>query len=132
MRSRCTLHESLGADAKKPYAPPMLVGILDALLAEDEAIRAVAVFDDLGSLVVHTNVAEFDEEAFLRIVRAWRAASSDVSPARELRIEGPDHAFVARAVGPALVAADCDTAAPLGRIALRLRLLHDPILGALP
>jgi hypothetical protein len=110
----------------------MLVGILDALLAEEKAIRAIAVFDDLGSLVVHTNVAHFDEEAFLGVVRAWRSAKSDTKTWSELRLERPDRAFVARAVGPALVAADVDAAAPLGRIATRLRLLHDPILGALP
>jgi hypothetical protein len=110
----------------------MLVGILDALLAEDEAIRAVAVFDDLGSLVVHTDVAGFDEEAFLGVVRAWRSANSAADAWSELRLERPDRAFVARTVGPALVAADVDASAPLGRIALRLRLLHDPILGALP
>lgn len=125
-------HGALGRRPKWLYVSPMLVETLEALLADDDAVRAVAVFDDLGSLVASAASDAFDESAFSVVVRAWLAARTAAAAWTELRLEGPQRAFVVRAVGPALFAAEVDPAAPLGRVAMRMRLLHNPILGALP
>jgi hypothetical protein len=110
----------------------MLTEALEALLDEEDAVRALAVFDDLGNEVAAVSREGDGGDLFAPVVSAWLAVHGRGLHASELRLESEDLAFVARSIGHAFVVAAARLDAPLGRIAMRMRLHDDVLRGALP
>lgn len=110
----------------------MLTEALEALLDEEEALRALAIFDDLGNEVAAVSRDGDGGEVFGPVVSAWLAACGRGLEATELRVETGDTAFVARSLGHAFAVGAARLDAPLGRIAVRMRLHDDALRGALP
>lgn len=112
--------------------PLMLNEALDALLDEEEALRSLAIFDDLGNEVAAVSREGDSGDVFAPVVSAWLAVHGRGLQASELRVETDDLAFIARSLGHAFVVAAARLDAPLGRIAMRMRLHDDALRGALP
>jgi hypothetical protein len=110
----------------------MLNEALDALLDEEEALRSLAIFDDLGNEVAAVSREGDGGDVFAPVVSAWLAVHGRGLQASELRVETDDLAFIARSLGHAFVVAAARLDAPLGRIAMRMRLHDDALRGALP
>lgn len=110
----------------------MLTAALEALLDEEEALRSLAVFDDLGNEVAAVSREGDDGAVFAPVVSAWLAVHGRGLVATDLRVETDDLAFVARSLGHAFIVAAARLDAPLGRIAMRMRLHDDALRGALP
>jgi hypothetical protein len=110
----------------------MLPRALDALLAEDDAIDAALVFDDLGNVVAaatRNGAGDLDVES---IAYAWITLRSRGRTPAEVRVELEDRAFLAAPLGDAFVALCTRPETPLGRLSLRVRLHHDALIAALP
>lgn len=110
----------------------MLTQALEWLIGEDEAVDAAVVFDDLGNVVAEVSRSDAGAAGFEPVIAACLAARARGSTLHELRLEVEERAWVARPIDGAFVALACARHAPLGRLALRLRLHHDALLAALP
>jgi hypothetical protein len=110
----------------------MLTQALDRVLAEDGDVDAAIVFDDLGNVVAETSRGGDHPPTFAPTIAACLAARAKGAAFEELRLVFEASACVVRPLEGAFVALACAPRAPLGRLALRLRLHHDALLAALP
>jgi hypothetical protein len=110
----------------------MLTQALERVLGEDDAVDAAVVFDDLGNVVAEASRGDAYRTDFAPLIAACLAARAKAAALEELRVVLGDRACVVRPLDGAFVALACAPAAPLGRLALRLRLHHDALLEALP
>jgi hypothetical protein len=110
----------------------MLTQALERALGEDDDALAAVVFDDLGNVVAEASRIDATSASFDAVVTACLAARAQGAAIDELRMAVGERAFVARPIDAAFVALAAPAGAPLGRLALRLRLHHDALLAALP